>query len=369
VLGLALVLGVGGCGRERGDPEHSPSGRAGVVALLERVGHCQVRERLAPVARLAKGDADTLVVFPTAELGSDDWLRVRRWVTDDAGTLVMAGVPDKPPEWLQMDAIGSSLDAQPVIGTRRFVTRHGVISLRVPPAPAMRPGSRYLPLLTRGRSGPLYAADRHLGKGRLLVLADDRLFTNGLLAIGDAGRVLLGLLEGSKRLELVGELTGAMAPNPVASISRGRLAPFLGQLVLVCAVFFLYRGAAFGRLREPPPARRRSFVEHVEALATQYARARAARHVLASYGQYVIERLRERVSLPSDGGLIALADAVAARTGRAAGEVMRLLMEAREIPAPAAPGTAADVAIHLQAVRALAELTARPRTHDRPEEA
>ena len=91
-------------------------------------------------------------------------------------------------------------------------------------------------------------------------------------------------------------------------------------------------------------------------MGEQYARARAARHVLASYGHWVIERLRERVALPAGSGLIALADAVAVRTGREAGEVMRLLMEAREIPAPAAPGTQEEVNTHLAAVRALGEL-------------
>ena len=47
---------------------------------------------------------------------------------------------------------------------------------------------------------------------------------------------------------------------------------------------------------------------------------------------------------------------MAVRTGKPAGEVMRLLMEAREIPAPAAPGSAEDVAVHLAAVRTLGEL-------------
>jgi hypothetical protein len=121
-------------------------------------------------------------------------------------------------------------------------------------------------------------------------------------------------------------------------------------------LFFLYRGAAFGRLREPPPPRRRSFIEHVEALGEQYARARAGRHVLASYGQWVIERLRERVSLPAGSGFIALADALAVRTGKPAGEVMRWLMEAREVPATAAAGTPEEAASHLAAVRALGEL-------------
>ena len=60
--------------------------------------------------------------------------------------------------------------------------------------------------------------------------------------------------------------------------------------------------------------------------------------------------------MPAGSGLIALADAVARRSGRPAGEVMRLLMEARDLPAPSTPGTAEDVEIHLRAVRALGDL-------------
>jgi hypothetical protein len=62
------------------------------------------------------------------------------------------------------------------------------------------------------------------------------------------------------------------------------------------------------------------------------------------------------VALPAGSGFIALADAVAVRTGKPAGEVMRLLMEARDVPAPAAPGTPEEVNIHLAAVRTLGEL-------------
>jgi len=76
--------------------------------------------------------------------------------------------------------------------------------------------------------------------------------------------------------------------------------------------------------------------------------------VLASYGHYVIERLRERVALPGDKGLIALAEAVAVRTGRSPGEVMRLLMEARE-DAPSPPG-GEEIESHLRSVRELSEL-------------
>jgi hypothetical protein len=347
-LAAALVLGGGACSPDRGGWEYSPSGRAGVMELLKRAGR-DVHERLAPVSKLKAGDTDALVLLPGAELDDHDWHALERWISA-GGRLLLAGLPDKRPDWIGGEP--STLDGLSghVIATRAL--RHESLDLPLPPAPPLRFGSDYKPLLVRGKSGPVYATERSYREGKIVVLADDRLLTNGALPFGDNARVLVLLLADTPRVQLVGELTGFVSPNPVASVTRGRLAPFLVQLMALAAIFYLFRGVAFGRLREPPPVQRRSFVEHVEALGQQYARARAARHVLASYGQWVIERLRERVALPAGSGLIALADAVAVRTGKPAGEVMRLLMEARET---AAAGEV-DGSAHLAAVRELGAL-------------
>jgi hypothetical protein len=297
------------------------------------------------------------VLLPDAILSDEDWAVLEGWVREDGGRLVLAGLPGKRPDWVGgQEATQKSKEKGSVVATKAFQEEHGPVELLLPPAPPLRVGSAYRPLLVRGAQGSIYAAVREVDEGSVLALADDRLLTNGALPFGDNARALVLLLADTERIELVGELTGFVSPNPIASVTRGGMAPFLLQLLALSAIFFLSRGVAFGRLREPPPPQRRSFNEHVEALGEQYARARAARHVLASYGTWVIERLRERVALPAGSGLIALADAVAARTGRPASEVMRLMMEAREVSAPAAPGTAEEVANHLTAVRALGDL-------------
>ena len=354
-LAGAMLLGAGGCRDDRGGWEYSPSGRTGVLRLLERAGR-QVKERLTPLSKLKGDKVDAVVVLPGADLTDGDWSALSDWVSVQGGTLVLAGLPEKRPDWVggvNADKPGPRGD---VVGAPLFIGQHGAVKVQVPPAPPLRVGSEYKPLLVRGASGPIYAAEREYEEGTVLALADDRLFTNGALPFADNARVLILLLAETTRVELVGEFTGFVSPNPVASVVRGQLGPFMGQLALLALLFFMFRGIAFGRLREPPPPRRRSFVEHVEAVGEQYARARAARHVLASYGHWVIERLRERVALPAGSGLIALADAVAVRTGKEPGEVMRLLMEVREVPAPAAPGTQEEVNIHLAAVRSLGEL-------------
>jgi hypothetical protein len=354
VVAATAVLG-GSCTPDRGDWEHSPSGRAGVRELLRRAGR-QIKERLVPVSKMKNDEADAVVLLPGAALTDADWSALKTWVGEHGGTLVLAGLPEKPPFWVGGQLSDGHGPEAHVVGTKQFTDDHGAVDLPLPASPSLRVGSDYRPVLVRGATGPIYAAERGYQEGTVLTLADDRLFTNGALPFGDNARALILLFASTTRIELVGELTGFVSPNPVASVARSQLLPFMLQLFGLTLLFYLFRGVAFGKLREPPPPRRRSFVEHVEAVGQQYARARAARHVLASYGHWVIERLRERVAVPAGGGLIALADAVAARTGKPAGEVMRLLMEAREIPALAAPASAEDVAVHLAAVRTLGEL-------------
>jgi len=125
-----------------------------------------------------------------------------------------------------------------------------------------------------------------------------------------------------------------VSPNPLSSVSRGRLAPALAQLALVVLLFFVARGAHFGRPRDAVLSRRRAFAEHARAVGLQYARGRAARHALGLYGTFALERLRERLRLAGGKGLGALAEAVSRRSGRPLGEVMRLLLEARPDPEP-----------------------------------
>jgi hypothetical protein len=124
-----------------------------------------------------------------------------------------------------------------------------------------------------------------------------------------------------------------VSSNPVESVKRGRLGPALLQLAGLLLLFFVCKGARFGRPVRTRTVQRREFAEHVRAIGLHYARARGERHALACLGSYAIERLRERCGLKVDRSLSALADAVATRTGRSVGTVMRMLLEARDAKA------------------------------------
>jgi hypothetical protein len=148
-----------------------------------------------------------------------------------------------------------------------------------------------------------------------------------------------------------------VATTPLDSVSRGRLAPFMLQLCAFLILFFVLRGAAFGKLMDRHVIRRRRFSEHIEALGLQYARARAGRHAATAYATWTVERLRER--MPGDRGIGELSAAVAARTGQPLGEVARLLFHAHhDEAADAEPRTRAAAEESLQTIRALAALLA-----------
>ena len=177
-----------------------------------------------------------------------------------------------------------------------------------------------------------YAVERtYEGGGRAIVLADDRLLTNASLLVDDNARLLVELLRpGGPKLELAGELTGLVSQNPITSVQRGRLAPAMLQLSLLILLFFVYKGAHFGRPVDPGrrAAGARSPSTRARSGCSTAARARG-RHALEVYGSYALERMRERLNLVGGKGMLAVAEEVATRTGRPLGEVMRVLVESR----------------------------------------
>ena len=218
------------------------------------------------------------------------------------------------------------------------------------------------PLIMRGRN--LYAVERtYENGGRAVVLADDELLNNVSLLVGENALLLVELLRpGGRKIEIAGELTGLVSKDPVTSVQRGRLAPALLQLLLLIVLFFVYKGAHFGRPVDPIAATRRRFSEHARAIGMMYGRRRAGRHALEIYGSYALERMRERLNLSGGKGMLAVAEEVATRTGRPLGDVMRVLVESRppnQAPADLVRDAAiqeANVAKDLATLRDLATL-------------
>ncbi|MBN2573886.1 MAG: DUF4129 domain-containing protein [Deltaproteobacteria bacterium] len=355
-----LLIGVGllcatACGAPRADWEHSPSGRAGVIAFLGKRGFA-VHERFRSIAKLSKrktgeprGEADDpvgsratqLVLLPGAQTGEAEWRAIEEWVDKGGRTLVIAGGSRELPAWIGARVTEVRAEASETITPDGENTGHwGSLRVRVPDANRVEtelPGS---PLLRRGPS--VYATERWLEElvepeddgeapSRVVVLADDHLFRNASLLVADNAAALDALLrDGGKTVELLGDLTGLVSANPVESVRRGRLGPALLQLLVFFLLLFACKGARFGRPLPERRSERREFAEHVAALGLLYARARAERVALGALGTYAVERLRERFGQRADRSLSGLAEAVAARSGRPVGEVMRLFLEARD---------------------------------------
>jgi hypothetical protein len=350
LLVLACLLGsVTGCMGQRGNWAESPSGRSGVIALLGADG-LDVRERFQSLAKL-DGSVQQLLLMPEVAVETEDWKLLDTWVST-GGTLLVAGGGRVLPSFIPVKLVAAKTKAPgPIVVAEDRMARFGSRTAVVPPGAALElpadasaltshhasydiPDDTPWPLLSR--SGEPYAAEETHGAGRVIVLADDALFTNvSLLAASNAELLLELLSTGGKRVDLADEVTGLVSANPLTSVQRGRLAPAMLQLALLTLLFFAYKGAHFGRPVDPVAVRRRAFSEHARALGTRYAQARAARHALGLYGAFALERLRERLHLAGGKGLGAMAEAVAARSRRPLGDVMRVLVEARPDAAPA----------------------------------
>jgi hypothetical protein len=378
VVLLALgLLGTGmGCRPERDQWDDSPSGRSAVREVLRENG-LRVTERISDLAQVPD-DVQTLVLLPDAELKQADWPALLTWI-QKGRTLVVAGRPKRASPWLGVTFAGQPLRASQKMMIKPAAKQwYGALEVTVPPGTGMLQEQAqtqvdgddedteeergWRPLLSRGDG--LYAMDSWWGEegkreGRVVAFADDRLFCNvALLAPGNARFLTALLSERGDRVQFAGAIAGIVAQDPVTSVTRGRLAPAMLQLGLAALLFFLYRGAHFGRPRAETMASRRSFVDHVRALGLVYARARAGRLALENYGAWATERLAERLRLGGSRKLSLIAEGVAARTGRPVGEVMRLLVEARADATPLPAGRDTEAMANLRALAALVSQTA-----------
>jgi len=338
-----LALFDGACGQPRADWDHSPSGRAGIVDFLGKRGF-KVHERLLSMAKVGDSKADQLVLLPGAQMGEDEWKAVKAWLSAGDHGLVIAGGTHALPDWVGARIVEKlAARPEPVVLADTEMKRWGALQVRVPGANVLEGKSGSETLLTRNHAP--YAVQSRLTNGgddhgkRVVVLADDFLFRNASLLVADNAAVLDNLLrEGGMTVEVAGDLTGLVSSNPVQSVQRGRLGPAMLQLAAFLLVFFVCKGARFGRPVSSQRTARREFAEHVRALGLHYARARGERLALGFLGSYASERLRERCGLRVDRSLSGLAEAVATRTGRPVGQVMRTLLEARD----ASKGVPAD---------------------------
>jgi hypothetical protein len=343
-LGASAVVACSPLGVESTRTESvgaSPSGSQALFEVLAKNGFT-VERRTAPLVTLT--GAKTVLLRAATPIDATTWEHLLAWV-DTGGRLVIAGVRPLPPQ-LHLAIGATTLPGTVLTIDEENGLVRGSAELHVPPGPALLDAadgaddgySRNEPLLMRGDA--TYAVSFNRGAGRLVVLADDRLFTNAaLLAPGNAGFLvqLLQSFPGPREIELTDGWTGVGASTPFAAVEHANLLPVIAQLFALLALLYLWKGTPFARLRDPPAETRRAFVDHARALGLAYGRARASKHVLGLYASWALDRLRERVQRGGRQGLVPLAEAIATRTGRSEADVMRVLVDASEAREDAAP--------------------------------
>lgn len=335
---LALVL-VGGEARAA-DPRYLPDGDAALPLVLQAWGH-PVSWRLRSLLEL--DDETDVLVLNLAEVAPDDdqLAHVRGWV-EAGGVLWTAGpTPAALPELgatVEEDCLAEVEPDWSWLATPR----------RAGPAPVFI--SVDGAVVRCGAGAAVRAVP--LGAGVVVAFADDTWLRNGAFVdpgterfVGDllhTGRIVGGWpTEDPARVELA-TYAATQAPsqggnNPFRSVRHARLLPFVLQLLAAAAVLAAWRGWPFSPLVDPPDRGRRAFAEHVRALGTRLARARASGVAARSLARYWHGRLgvaglvlaAERAGRPRDEAA-AFAREVEARAtgdGRPAGARDHAFME------------------------------------------
>ena len=316
--------------------DRSPSGADAVIELGAAYG-LDIKFRTTALADIDRteglGDGDhgrTMVLLHDAlDPEATDWDRLLDWA-DNGHHLVLAGLP--PPSELNLH-IETGATTHTLALTDDFDL--GDLDLMTADdARLVRSDSVGRPLL-RFTDESIYAIqyDRGYRSGDITVFADDRLFTNGGLMLRDNPEFLVRFLKdlGAREVELVDGLLDLGADTPAETILNTHLTPVILQILALLAILFFWRGVRFGRPHDPPSRSRRHFSEHIEALGTHYARARASRHAVRIYGGWALERLREKTQSTRTPGIYPVAQAIAGRTGDDENRVMETLVEATSL--------------------------------------
>jgi hypothetical protein len=328
--GIVLLLGIGavalGSRRARvteADPRRStylpgPNGARGFADALELLGVRVVRNRRA-VEWLDAPDGETTLVAiigPSTPLTPLEGARL----VEQSGDLLLAGgraeraticFGYRVDRRVATPAIPASAGGERLPAVRAELVRHlarsvtdsseladGRIVTCEIPAPI-----RTDTLLQTGTGRPVAVALTYQSGRRVVLVADDRLFSNRALRETGAGPFALGLVVPRYRRVVIDELhhgyqaSGSLAGAALDWSVRSPWGWAAWQLVIVGLIALLAAGIRFGPVRGAIERRRRSPLEHLRALATALAAARG--HDVAI--RLMVQGLRRRLSRTGRG--------------------------------------------------------------------
>ncbi|MEO8184627.1 MAG: DUF4350 domain-containing protein, partial [Deltaproteobacteria bacterium] len=277
-----------------------------------------VSQRFRPLERSSTiaQEVSAVVVLPN-HLEEGAWAALQAWV-EEGGVAVLSTPVESMDQRLGVSRGSAACGAQAAVlpsSERSLLVSVGPSLL----APQLRP-------LAVCETGAPYISEGEWGDGRVIFLPAPELLSNAGLLAGDNARLLANLLDlPPGKVEIIGSLTRDALGSPFSAVAAAGLAPWLFQLLLLCAAFAALRGTPFGRRVESAAGSRRRFSEHVQALGQRWADQRASRSALRAYASYGLELLRERVPSAAGRSNADLARAIAQKTGRPGAEVQSTL--------------------------------------------
>ncbi len=164
-----------------------------------------------------------------------------------------------------------------------------------------------------------------VGAGTILFCASDEIFTNGAMTEPKRALLAVRILESTPvwgKTWLDETLNSSGVPKVVGILFDPAFRPITLQLILIGVLFGWIGARRFGPVFESSYFRRRSIVEHANALGVLYFRAQAGSHALRKMYEYLKLELR---SLYGNGFQVNDAAAVARQARMEPVEVAQLL--------------------------------------------
>lgn len=314
--GLVLLGVVAALLRTRGEPTtdrdprrstylHGPLGAAGLADGLMRLGIRVERQRgryRALVARFDSADQNgpaLAILDPSEGLDPAEGIELAGW-PERHGDLILAGTQaDAAMACFGYRAVGRGLDSVRAVppgtnGTPRSPWVGALLARRLAPeavdsgGPALSLRRCTVPVMTAAETllvsgnGRVIALRLHPQDyvGTVTLVADGVLFSNRALRETDAGVFALGLFVDRDSAAIFDERHHGFAASGSlwhAALDWSRGSPWgwsVWQLAAVGLLLLLARGVRFGPPRPLDDRRRRSPLEHVNALATALSAAR-----------------------------------------------------------------------------------------------
>jgi len=367
IILLLILFGWLTTARERAivRTSHSCNVEGTVVAyvLFERLGMpVQRSERLLLTDTLKELDV-VLLIDPIIPLGSGEVHGLRNWIRK-GGLLICSGWDDelvdihgirrhyefeseslhdrRTRRWKAKvrDRLQDAVEGPAAGPLARDVKKVSFASSRALDSDASDPGNGNLAPVEEllVDNGGLRIAERKIGTGRVIVIADSSFMSNGRIGNNDNAVLTANLVayardrSRGKRVAF-DEYHFGFGSRPTG---RGVMASMLfttspGWSVLSLSVagvlFLIYKGRRFGTRREPGRTRRRSKLEYVYSVGATYRSAGANRLAARLIYQWFRRRVALLAGLPETASIDEIAPRLARRTGKPPSRYEKTLRE------------------------------------------